>query len=174
MLRAIQQPGMRVSTFSDNIVISAEATETTITSILRGVAVIQLLALSGGHLVRGGVAVGELIHDDEVVFGPALNRAYYLESEVADCPRIVVDRAVVEVSKLEKDFYAEEDGVTFLDPVKPSIVAHWLRNAAKGERHRAFTNAGVPSSDRDMSGRARGHRTQGIIRSPQIETEGTA
>ena len=58
----------------------------------------QLIAASQGVWVRGGVTVGNILHDDDVVFGPALNRAYELESKVAKFPRIVLD---VEIDELK-------------------------------------------------------------------------
>lgn len=48
-------------------------------------------SLSCGHLIRGGVDVGLglRISPDEV-YGPALERAYFLEAECAKYPRIVI------------------------------------------------------------------------------------
>lgn len=43
-------------------------------------------------LARGGLTIGPLIHDPKgVVFGPALNEAYRLESEIAKYPRIIIN-----------------------------------------------------------------------------------
>lgn len=48
-----------------------------------------------GVLVRGGVAIGEIVAGEEMIFGPALVRAYALESQMAIYPRIVVDPDVL-------------------------------------------------------------------------------
>ena len=50
-----------------------------------------LLGLAGGHPVRGGIEIawGAMLHPGEL-YGPAVARAYALESEVAQYPRIVV------------------------------------------------------------------------------------
>jgi hypothetical protein len=47
----------------------------------------ELLCL--GYFVRGAIALGKLYHDDEMVFGDALVRAYELETSVARFPRIL-------------------------------------------------------------------------------------
>ncbi|HET6407438.1 MAG TPA: hypothetical protein VFG14_06120 [Chthoniobacteraceae bacterium] len=44
-----------------------------------------------GVIVRGGLTVGNLIHDETRIFGPAVIQAYKLEQS-ASFPRIVVDR----------------------------------------------------------------------------------
>lgn len=46
--------------------------------------------INNGVLVRGGVTTGEVFCDSTNVFGPGFNRAYGLESEFANYPRIVV------------------------------------------------------------------------------------
>jgi hypothetical protein len=45
-------------------------------------------------LIRGGITVGPLYHSRGVVFGEAMNEAYYLESRVSSYPRIAVSRKV--------------------------------------------------------------------------------
>ncbi len=51
-------------------------------------------------LIRGGIAIGNLYHNDDIVFGKALNDAYYLESECAIFPRIILTEETYE--RLEK------------------------------------------------------------------------
>jgi hypothetical protein len=72
---------LTVSTFSDNIVISQPVCEQT-PRLITQLAMLQIAAAMGGFLLRGGVTIGEIVHDDECVFGPGLNRAYELESQV--------------------------------------------------------------------------------------------
>jgi hypothetical protein len=76
-------------------------------------------------LIRGGVCVGDLFvsQDSTIVFGPALVKAYRLESEYAVYPRIVIDRdlhAKLDPPKQKKMSWPEfvargEDGAYFLD-----------------------------------------------------------
>ena len=49
--------------------------------------------LKKGFLCRGGVAYGDVYYETErsLFFGPAINRAYQLEKDVARFPRIIVD-----------------------------------------------------------------------------------
>jgi hypothetical protein len=45
-----------------------------------------------GYLVRGSVTIGNIITDENLIFGPALVRAYAdLENKLAKWPRVVVD-----------------------------------------------------------------------------------
>lgn len=49
-----------------------------------------------GQFIRGGITIGDIFIDGATVFGPAIVRAYRLESEFAVFPRIVIDPAVFE------------------------------------------------------------------------------
>lgn len=51
----------------------------------------QVRMIEGGILLRGAVTVGDLVKNNREIYGPALIRAYELESQVAVVPRIVVD-----------------------------------------------------------------------------------
>lgn len=52
--------------------------------------------LRHGFLCRGGVAYGDAYYETErsFFFGPAINRAHYLENTVAQFPRIIVDNEI--------------------------------------------------------------------------------
>jgi hypothetical protein len=56
---------------------------------------IGLDALQMGCLLRGGVTIGPLFHENGVVFGSGLVRAYRMESESARYPRIIVSQSVI-------------------------------------------------------------------------------
>lgn len=79
----------RVTTFSDSIIISYPINH--MYDLLFETLSITGAILSSGYLVRGGITFGKLYHDERNVFGPAMNRAYDLESKVADVPRIILD-----------------------------------------------------------------------------------
>ena len=51
--------------------------------------------LSEGFLVRGGLSAGELYHKDQIVFGPALLRAYEIENKEAIFPRVLIDSFLI-------------------------------------------------------------------------------
>lgn len=54
-----------------------------------------------GVLVRGGLTLGDAYFSGSTMFGPAMVRAYELESRVAIYPRVVIDPSVIEALKRE-------------------------------------------------------------------------
>jgi hypothetical protein len=52
---------------------------------------IQVELISEGVLLRGAITIGDIFVNDDMVFGPALVRAYELESKVAVAPRVIID-----------------------------------------------------------------------------------
>lgn len=85
-----------VTQFSDSIVISYLFDEPAACfHVLNdlGISVIQIT--NRGFLLRGGCVVGDLVHTDDYVFGPAMNHAYEIESKIAVFPRIVIDKDVI-------------------------------------------------------------------------------
>lgn len=55
----------------------------------------RVVLLSQGILTRGALTVGDICIKKGIIFGPALNRAYELESILAKHPRIVIDPELV-------------------------------------------------------------------------------
>lgn len=72
-----------------------------------------------GNFVRGGATIGKCYIDDLGFFGPAVNRAYQIESEIAQYPIIEIDR------EIGKRIYQEQisNSKTFPYDWKPSIVS---------------------------------------------------
>ncbi len=121
----------RVSQFSDSLVISYSVSEkASVFWILMSLLYLHLDAIYHGLLIRGAVTFGKLIHDDEHLFGPAMDEAYKMESEIANFPRIIVNQKLIEIAEnnpnwsnspedekryieelLKKDF----DGFLFID-----------------------------------------------------------
>ena len=152
-----------ISTFSDNICISAAPTYEGVRWLLSVTEQLAHSLLGFGTLLRGAVVVGELVHDDKVVFGDALVRAYAIESQVAEHPRIVLTREFVElVHGLMQGGIAEDplapfiaqsvDGPFFLDvlnqmPIRladPENGSEWaLRYRQIAELLQAELNAAV-------------------------------
>lgn len=93
---------VRTTCFSDNIGASVVVEglgqpeqQKAVLKLLRLLGAIQLYYLREfSILCRGGVALGQCFHNDDVIFGPALVEAYTLEL-MADTPRIVVADPVV-------------------------------------------------------------------------------
>jgi hypothetical protein len=96
----------------------------------------QAYMVDKGYFVRGGVTVGDICINGQTVFGPAIVKAYRLESEFAVYPRIVIDPAMFdefEKSELlrnkkhdmeqEREFISglvrrDSDGLYFVDYLK--------------------------------------------------------
>lgn len=60
--------------------------------------ILHACALASKEPIRGGIEVGRglnLYEDKDEVYGPVLENAHYLESEVADYPRIVVGEGLL-------------------------------------------------------------------------------
>lgn len=89
--------GKQVTAFSDSIVISYS---TSMPGggfhVLMDLVFICNDLLRIGIPVRGGVTVGQLIHDEQKCFGPAMIDAYTMESNDAIYPRIIINPNVIE------------------------------------------------------------------------------
>lgn len=77
--------------FSDSVVFSSD----NLVYILGAANGLQRTLLEVGMLCRGAIAFGALHHSGSVVFGPALVRAYRVETTAAVYPRIIIDDSIV-------------------------------------------------------------------------------
>ena len=85
------ETGRAVSTFSDSAVISYPLhKESSLFYLLIDIIHLQLKIGALGIMFRGGIAIGDCFHDGNIIFGPAMNEAYRLESKVAKWPRVVI------------------------------------------------------------------------------------
>ena len=113
-------PEARATAFSDNIVISDLNKPSEISRVFREVAFLAKMLLCAGTPCRGGIATGKMLHNDQVVFGVGLLKAYTLEHDIAVYPRIVVQDDLVQhaspsfSTRLKRD----SDGVYFIDVFK--------------------------------------------------------
>lgn len=107
-----------ITYFSDSLVISARSTDVIASQMILDLLAKLTIKLWSEHslLLRGGITEGDLIHiENGPLFGPAMNRAYYLESKVAKYPRILIDTPclekyrTVETFRLFESFF-EKDG----------------------------------------------------------------
>lgn len=85
--------GVMMTSISDSFVFSIGLKERgAMNKITRLLSVFtQMLLSQYSLLLRGGIAVGKLYHDSEVVYGPGLVKAYELENKISIYPRIVID-----------------------------------------------------------------------------------
>jgi hypothetical protein len=97
LVRRIQRlssgDGWEMKVFTDNIVLGSKCDvkeEWQFFDLFFAIANHQLSMALEGLFVRGGLTVGPLFMDQNVVYGPALLEAHRLENEIACYPRVVL------------------------------------------------------------------------------------
>ena len=112
-----KESGVEVSTFSDSAVISYPAVGDNLFYLIMELIWLQLDLAQADVLLRGGLTIGPLFHNEALVYGPAMNRAYEIESTIAKYPRIVVDEpAIMQYIKgVKGDTYDIQDLGSLLD-----------------------------------------------------------
>jgi hypothetical protein len=141
---------IRASTFSDNVVISQKVSEKT-QMLLQQMALFEVAGALNGYLLRGGITVGDIHHDEESVFGPGLNRAYELESKIAHFPRFILDSAVGDEYGYLGDLPTTEDGVRFLNPFTVAFFDHISRGTVASSEE-TLIEAGLPAHPNLIAG----------------------
>ena len=89
--------GIHITQFSDSIVISFPYDQEgkDLYLVVSSIKFLQVTMLKYyGILMRGGIVIGDLIHTDNILVGPAMIAAYEIESKCAFSPRIVLDPKV--------------------------------------------------------------------------------
>ena len=90
-IESLREFGVEISTFSDSIIISYPIDfEGGLFFIIMELIHLQIDLVFYGILIRGGLSIGLLYHKENIVYGPAMNDAYYLESKCAIYPRIII------------------------------------------------------------------------------------
>ncbi|OPX86349.1 MAG: hypothetical protein A4E53_03260 [Pelotomaculum sp. PtaB.Bin104] len=89
---AFVKSGRRVTAFSDSIIISYPKNEETMIFLVLDVMLLQAHLADLGFMLRGGIALGQVFHSGNIAFGPALIRAYELESKAAIYPRVILEK----------------------------------------------------------------------------------
>jgi len=103
-------PGdLQVTHFSDCLTISTRADNTGKSHLVSTLGFLSMALLHQGFLLRGGITIGELYHRESMVFGPALLKAYELESRCSVYPRVILDPVLSEKWG-QGDAYREKDG----------------------------------------------------------------
>lgn len=87
--------GLRAQNFSDSIILSANNTPDGFWHLVLEVNSLSWNLLSEGILIRGAITVGNIYHDDDIVFGKGVNEAYRLETNIARVPRIMLSQTAV-------------------------------------------------------------------------------
>ncbi|HEX9963815.1 MAG TPA: hypothetical protein VGB04_02395 [Allosphingosinicella sp.] len=116
----------RVSQFSDSIVVSYRVDETSgVFWLLIEMAWAVIDLAYRGYLVRGALTRGPLFHTDRHVVGPAMVKAYLMESKEAKFPRVIIDPQLLELARehrSEQHTPEEEEG----------YVRHFMKEDSDG------------------------------------------
>ncbi len=97
----------RASQYSDSFVVSYRFTEESAAfDLVNDVALLVIELAFLGFLVRGAITIGELIHTKRYLVGPAMVKAYEMESMQAVYPRVLIDPVVL---KLARKYHASQN-----------------------------------------------------------------
>jgi len=120
-----------VSLFSDNILISScdSSGRAAEFNCLISAMYLQMSLLGKGILTRGGVTKGQLFHNSNLLFGPALVKAHDIESQISIFPRIVVDETITSEGSI---FKTDFDGYRYLDTLGQGLFYHGLKQTHGG------------------------------------------
>jgi len=96
-----------ITYFSDSLVLSAKSDDVIASQMILDLLAKLTIKMWVDHslLLRGGITEGDLIHiENGPLFGPAMNRAYFLESKQAKHPRVIIDTPSLEKYRLIHTF----------------------------------------------------------------------
>ncbi|MDI3311811.1 MAG: hypothetical protein QJR05_10360 [Thermoanaerobacterium sp.] len=127
VVKMLKIKGVMMTSISDSLVLSIRLKESgAMNKITKLLSVFTQVLLSQYNLLlRGGIAVGKIYHDNEIVYGPGLVKAYELENKIAVYPRIVMELSDFESairscspfsqSTLREVFVPDNDSFLMLD-----------------------------------------------------------
>jgi hypothetical protein len=94
--------GTRVTQFSDSLIVSSDRSEIGLHALLSGCTWLAINLIQYAVLVRGGIAIGGITHEPDVLFGMGINRAYAFDKSGLP-PRIAIDQDVaLDVQRSER------------------------------------------------------------------------
>jgi len=112
------RPLWLVKGFTDNIVIGYPVlhdAEPEMGYMFSNLCTFQLMMTIHGFFIRGGMAIGDLYMDDEIVFGEGLIEAYESEKNLARDPRIVLSGSATEYVDYHLKSYARVEAAPQYD-----------------------------------------------------------
>jgi hypothetical protein len=123
-------PTKTVSVMSDSLVISFDVRdESGVAYCLSELLLIIMGCMQIGIALRGGIVVGEILHNEKYCFGNGFVKAYQLE-KLAKYPRVIVDKEVLKIGiknralrhgeDIEKEYITsflaeDDDGYYYID-----------------------------------------------------------
>jgi hypothetical protein len=93
----------KATQFSDSIVISFRQEDNyDLVKLLDEIIDLLVVMIHKGIICRGAISFGKFYHDDKILFGPALVDAYETETKAAMYPRIILDKSIIRIFKLDR------------------------------------------------------------------------
>lgn len=135
-----------ITTFSDLIVISVSEENLTGTASWRNAIyeilhIIQYLTrglLYERFLLRGGITLGKLYHQEGIIFGEGMVDAYNIESKIAKYPRVVASAELVKCFAVDRIWktpnYFYQDGDQACLDYMPEMLGKMSREDQQGMR----------------------------------------
>lgn len=129
---------IRSQSISDAVALSTDKTGAGLAALFDALETLSIDLLCQGYFLRGAIVRGRLYHDDHMIFGDALVRAWTFENEIARYPRIIVPQEVrndmlhfittsTVYPKMDRLKHAE-DGPMYLDILQP-VIALFAKHA---------------------------------------------
>jgi len=95
----------QITAFSDSVVISGYPSQ--VMPVYGNACTFSRLLIERGFLCRGAISVGELYHNNGILFGQAFIDAYNAEKQRAIYPRIILDKEVITLIEDSESFKNE-------------------------------------------------------------------
>ena len=93
---SLEKAEFRAQSISDAVALSGAVNLVGLAAIMHAINRLAVDLLAQGFFIRGAIVKDRLHHDDQMVFGRGLVRAYQLETNIADYPRVMITRDVVD------------------------------------------------------------------------------
>lgn len=123
VLQAAGSGEARITSFSDCCVISLPYKREELSHVIYGLSNVFVGAAVSGFLLRAGVTVGNIHHENDIVFGPALNIAHGLESNGL-YPRIILDESIPGLKDVEliEGMLGDDELGVYVDPYSLQFI----------------------------------------------------
>lgn len=138
---------LRIQAFSDCILISSNDNQLGLVAVTAMSALTYWILFSHGFYARGAITKDLLTHNEGVVFGKALVRAYSLEQKVSIFPRIILSQEtyndLTSNNKLRISTKTDFDGQPFLDVFDSKAIRFintWNERQPNLQAHINLTN----------------------------------
>lgn len=92
-----------VTMFSDSVMITASTGMWFLHEFVELISHLQYFLLTQGVLLRGGIDVGTVFHDNNYLFGKGIVGAYLIECNIAKYPRIVISNRAMSFAQKVAD-----------------------------------------------------------------------